>query len=116
MCDLPPSFRLDARLDPLLPPLLCQLVGLLGTLAAPAQVARQLTRDGRFMHAQVAGDGGAVRACFPQGVNLVSLLAGKLRVTQAVLLLTWWLKQHECYRSLPFTDQVQKLHLQVEFK
>jgi hypothetical protein len=30
------------------------------------------------MHADVAGDGGAVMACFLQGVNLVSLLTGKL--------------------------------------
>jgi hypothetical protein len=78
-------------------------------------VAPQLARDGCLMHAQVARDGGAVMACFLQGVNLVSLLTGKLRVTQSVLLLTWRLKQHGCYRSLPFTDQVQKLHLQVEF-
>jgi hypothetical protein len=32
------------------------------------------------MHAHVAGDDGAVMAFFLQGVNLVSLLTGELRV------------------------------------
>jgi len=43
---------------------------------------------------------------FHQGVNLVVLLTGKLRVTQSVLLLTWQLKQYRCYGSLPFNRQV----------
>ena len=32
-----------------------------------------------------------------------------------MLLLTWRLEQHRCYRSLPANHEAQKLHLQVEF-
>ena len=72
----------------------CQFVGLLGTIAAPAAIAAQLARDSAFVAADDRGNLRLVLSGFHQGVNLVSLLAGKLRVTQSVLPLTWWLKQH----------------------
>lgn len=68
------------------------------------------------MDADEGGDFSSAVGGFHQSVNLVSLLAGKLLVTQSVLLLTWRLKQHESYSSLPFNHEVQKLHLQVASK
>jgi hypothetical protein len=73
-----------------------QLVGRCGPSAAPAMVACQFGGDGGLMEAQVTGHFSWAVVLFVQGVNLESVLAGKLRVTQWVFLLTWRLKQHGC--------------------
>ena len=63
-----------------------QLVRLLGPVAALPLVAAHFTRDGAPVAAYYLGDAGLVVSGSHQGVNLVSLLAGKLRVAHSVLL------------------------------
>lgn len=53
---------------------------MLGAIAALPAVALEFARDGGFVAADDGGHLGLAVVSFFQGVNLVSLLAGKLRV------------------------------------
>jgi len=83
--DLPPRLWRDAGRDSLLLPRESQLVSLLRAIAPPPTIAAHLARDGAFMDADLRGDLSSVKSGFHEGVNLVSLLLGELRIVHRVL-------------------------------
>ncbi len=89
-----PGLGADARPGGGPLPRLGQLMREGGAVGAPPSVAAQLARDRRLMDADEGGCLCLAVAGFLQGVNLVSLLAGKLRVTHQCASLTWRLRKH----------------------
>jgi len=75
-----PVLRRQSRLRLALPALDRKALRLLRALAAPAAVAPQLPADCGLVDADNVGNLGLVASRFHQGVNLVSLLLGKLRI------------------------------------
>ncbi len=78
--DLLPGLGLNARCHSLLLSCAGQLMSLFGTLAALPPIAADLTRDRAFVDTDLSGDLGSVKASFHEGVNLVSLLLGEMRI------------------------------------
>ena len=67
----------------------CQFLRLLRAIATLPAVALEFARDSGLVAANDGGHPGLAVVSFLQGVNLVSLLAGKLRVAHQCASLTW---------------------------
>jgi hypothetical protein len=95
-----PGLRLNADGDMLELAFFSSVLCLLGAIATPASITREFARDGTGMDPNLGSNRKLSPVGFEAGVNLVSLLLGKLCVTDQCFFLTWSLKTAPILRQL----------------